>query len=124
MEEEDNTMKIAVKILAGMFIVAGVSAVVFSGTAFTKPEVSSPILLGVNSEQNIQVNGVYDISVWTGSVWRKAGSLAFDRFFRERWLDLAEYLPAGETARIKITEKAAEPRISMPCRWVGPHRMR
>ena len=49
--------------------------------------------------------GVYEISVLKDGKWRRAGSLSFDRFFRDQRLDLSGYIPLSNAGRIRITEK-------------------
>ena len=50
-------------------------------------------------------NGAYEISVLKDGEWHKAGSLSFDRFFREQRLDLSRLIPPDKTVRIKIRQK-------------------
>ncbi len=61
--------------------------------------------LGLNSVENMRPNGEYIIEVFKDGGWHKAGSLAFDRVFRERKMDLRPFLPEGRTIRVRITQK-------------------
>ena len=72
-----------------MFLALTVLQAVFllSTVATAKPEVSVNHL-GLNSMEKKQPNGEYVVFVFQGDAWQQAGSLSFDRFFRERTLDI------------------------------------
>lgn len=53
-------------------------------------------------------NGEYEVFVQNDAVWEKAGSLSYDRFFRERELGLDKYIQRSkteDTIRIRLVQK-------------------
>ena len=49
-------------------------------------------------------SGSYRVQVLRGEAWEDAGSLAFDRFFKEQRLDLSPLLTGHERAHIRLTQ--------------------
>jgi hypothetical protein len=72
-------------------------------------------LLGLNSLDKMKPNGVFEVRVLKGDRWQDTGSLAFDRFFRERTIDISAYTDKtqkigscrqkAETVRLKLIQK-------------------
>ncbi len=50
-------------------------------------------------------NGEYEIYLLKAGQWTKAGSLSFDKFLREKEIDLSGFLPAGVPAKLRIVQK-------------------
>lgn len=98
-------MKSIVRIVVGATMAAALCVVLFLGAAPAGPQVTPLAPLGINGEEEMAPNGEYLVSVWKEGLWRKAGSLSYDRFFRERTLDLAGLVTAGQPARIRISQQ-------------------
>ncbi|MEK6743400.1 MAG: CFI-box-CTERM domain-containing protein [Nitrospirota bacterium] len=98
-------MKITVRGFIGAAVVAAVCVVVFLSFASAGPKVTPLAPLGINAADKMVPNGEYVVSVWKNGSWQKAGSLSCDRFFRERTLDLAGLVVAGQPARIRISQQ-------------------
>ena len=62
--------------------------------------------LGVRSVGNMIPNGEYEIYVLTKDKWQQAGKLTFDKFFRERELDLSSFLSNNSEVRVKVIQMA------------------
>ncbi len=60
---------------------------------------------GLNSIEKLKPNGEYTVSVLEGSKWQHAGVLKFDRFLRNKSLDLTKFLPDEGYAKVRLTEK-------------------
>jgi len=71
-------------------------------------KVSPPKFLGINSIEKMRPEGEYEIHVWQGKKWMKVGSLSYDRFLREREIDLSGLLKNNGKAKIKIVQKGGE----------------
>lgn len=65
-------------------------------------------LLGINSIDKMKPQGDFTIYVWQGKKWVKSGSLAYDRFLREREIDLSSVLKDKGKVKIKIVQKGGE----------------
>ena len=63
-------------------------------------------LFGVYSPENMTVNGEYVISVFAADGWIEAGRLGYDRFFREKQLDLERYRSANTPLKLQIEKRA------------------
>ncbi|MGB9005155.1 MAG: hypothetical protein WCB96_05465, partial [Candidatus Aminicenantales bacterium] len=59
----------------------------------------------LSSLEAMKPNGEYVISVWKDGRWQEAGRLAYDKFLRDRELDLSPYLAGTDAPKIKITEQ-------------------
>jgi len=73
-------------------------------------------LLGLNSISKMKPNGTFEVQVLKGGKWQEAGSLSYDRFFREKAIDLGAYTPVRtqkaegsrqevEMVRLKLIQK-------------------
>ena len=69
------------------------------------PEITPLPSLGLSSIEKLNPQGVYVIYIFKDGEWQEVGSLSFDRFFREREIDLVSYLPAYEVAKIRLVQK-------------------
>jgi len=98
-------LKITIKGIAGGIAFASVCGILLFGLASARPQVTPLAPLGINSADKMVPNGEYVVSVWRDGSWRTAGSLTCDRFFRERTIDLADLVTAGQPARIGISQK-------------------
>ncbi|MGC8810797.1 MAG: CFI-box-CTERM domain-containing protein, partial [bacterium] len=70
--------------------------------------ISKPKFLGINSIEKMRPEGEYKIYVWQSKKWVKAGSLSYDRFLREREIDLSGLLKSSGKTKIKVVQKGGE----------------
>ena len=61
--------------------------------------------LGVKSVEKMISNGEFEIYVLSQDEWQQAGKIAFDKFFRERELDLSGFLPDNRGTKVKVIQK-------------------
>jgi hypothetical protein len=54
---------------------------------------------------SIGSNGKYIVYVFQDGTWREANDLGFNRFFRQRIIDLGSYLSAGDPVRIRLVHQ-------------------
>lgn len=71
-------------------------------------EISAPKFLGIHSLEKMKPTGEFEIYLWLNKRWIKAGTLAYDRFLREREIDLSGLLKGRGKAKIKIIQKGGE----------------
>jgi len=81
--------------------------VMFPALAQASPEVTPLPRLGIHSIDTMRPNGEYVIFVLTGTRWQEVGTLSFDRFFRERELDLGPYLSSSgqKAVRVRLVQR-------------------
>ena len=79
---------------------AGFLALLISSTL----AMATPVPSHTISNEKISPNGEYVIHVFQGGQWTEAGSLAFDRFFRKKVLDLGAYISDGDAIKIKLVQ--------------------
>jgi len=77
----------------------------FSASAIAASQATQYHPLGVNSFENMIPNGEYDIYVFTEGKWQQTGKITFDKFFRERELDLSGFLSNGKEVKVKLVQK-------------------
>jgi hypothetical protein len=102
---EEGTMKITIRSFSVAAALATACVIVVLSFASAGPKVTPLAPLGINSLDKMSPNGEYTIFVWKDNAWKKAGALSYDRFFRERTLDLSGLVAAGQPARIRIAEQ-------------------
>ncbi len=73
-------------------------AVVASPVSADVPKVTS---LGLNAIERMAPEGEIIVSVPEGADWKRVGTLSFDRFLRERTLDLSGHLEGGAKVRLE-----------------------
>jgi hypothetical protein len=61
---------------------------------------------GVESSSEIEPNGELMIYLLKDSSWQEAGSLSYDRFLRERKIDLAGIISSTDTVTLRLVQKA------------------
>ena len=68
--------------------------------------VSEPVSTrsGLASLENMVPNGEYVISVFSGNGWAPAGTLGYDKFYRELTLDMGDRIPEDDHVTIRIAE--------------------
>jgi parallel beta-helix repeat protein len=52
----------------------------------------------------IRTNGEYVIYVYKDGQWDRAGALTFDRFYRQKQIDLARYLSSDDAGKIRLVQ--------------------
>jgi len=90
--------------LSALVLMVLCSALVLSANQ-TLPQAKKLPRLDLNSLEMMKPNGEYVISVWKDGRWQEAGRLAFDKFLRERELDLSPFLAGGDAAKVRISEQ-------------------
>ncbi|HTG00113.1 MAG TPA: hypothetical protein VK654_05955, partial [Nitrospirota bacterium] len=98
-------MKITIRSFTVTAALVAVSVIVFLHFASAEPRVTPLPSLGINSVEKMAPNGDYVVFVWKDQEWKRAGSISYDRFFRERTLDLANFITADEPARVRIAQQ-------------------
>jgi len=88
---------ISLLLVMSIFFAVGIQSVYAS-------EVNQLLYPGLNPDK-FEPNGEYAIYVFEGNLWQEAESLSFDRFLREREIDLGNYLTGDTTVKIKIVQK-------------------
>jgi hypothetical protein len=61
--------------------------------------------LGAKSAEKMTSNGEYEIYVLSQDKWQQAGKLPFDKFFRERELDLSGFLSNDREVKVKVVQR-------------------
>jgi hypothetical protein len=52
-----------------------------------------------------KVNGDFHIYVKKGGIWEEAGKIGFDKYFRQRTIDISRYADSGKTVRILLKKE-------------------
>lgn len=102
---------LSILMLALLFLGISVHALVREKTdsqSCLPVEISAPKSLGIYSTEKMKPVGEYEIYLEQGEKWVKIGSLPYDRFLRERVLDLSGLLKGQGKAKIKIIQKGGE----------------
>lgn len=92
------------KVKRTLLIITVFSFLLFPMLTQAKYQVTQPIPLGINSLDKMKPNGEFDVYVFRNDDWQKIGDLTFDRFFRERKIDLSPYLSGTEAVKIRLLE--------------------
>ena len=66
---------------------------------------ASKAVHGYTEIDKLVPTGEYSIYVLKAGNWQKAGELGFDKFFREKEIDLGKYSSANEPIRLRIAQK-------------------
>ncbi len=69
------------------------------------PKVTPLPPLGINSVEKMQPNGELVIYVLKGQRWQEAGSISFDKFLREKKVDLGKFVPVAKTVKLRLKQK-------------------
>src|SRR4030042_4710331 len=77
----------------------------FSASAVADSQATQYYPLGAKSVENMIPNGEYEIYVFTEGKWQQTGKITFDKFFRERELDLSGFLSDSREVRVKVIQK-------------------
>ncbi|MBM3296221.1 MAG: fibronectin type III domain-containing protein [Candidatus Aminicenantes bacterium] len=95
-------MKSRKALVYGVLVIFGLAA---GASAQQKPSFKMPRAADLTSHLALMPNGEFVVSVWAGGKWKEAGSLEYDRFVKEKSLDLAPLLAGADEARIRITQR-------------------
>jgi len=87
------------------FLLVMVAILLLAASAVAVSQATQYNPLGVKSAGNMIPNGEYEIYVLTEGKWQQAGKIAFDKFFRERELDLSSYLTDSKEVKVKLVQK-------------------
>ena len=93
----------AAALLVWMFVLAA-----FLAPAHARPTVTRLGSLDLDSAEKMKPNGEFIVYVHKDNAWEKAGSLPYDRFFREKEINLSSQLPVAGSqgeVRIRIVQK-------------------
>ena len=82
-----------------------VAMLLFAASTVAASQATQYNPLGVNSTENMIPNGEYEIYVFTQDKWQEVGKIAFDKFFRERAVDLGSFLSDSKEVKVKIVQK-------------------
>jgi len=77
----------------------------FAASAIASSQATQYNPLGAKSVENMIPNGEYEIYVLTQDKWQQVGKITFDKFFRERELDLSGFLSNSEEVKVKVIQK-------------------
>jgi len=69
------------------------------------PAITSPAPAQSGQENAQQALGLYEVSVFKNGQWQQVGALKYNKYLREKQIDLSRLLPAGNSARIKLTQQ-------------------
>jgi hypothetical protein len=81
------------------------SMVLFPTLVQASNELIQSVPVGINSLEKMKPNGEVSVYVFRDSDWQKVGDLTFDRFFRERAIDLSTYISGTDAVRIRLLQK-------------------
>jgi hypothetical protein len=59
----------------------------------------------VTPMEKMHPNGKYVVYVEKGSKWQEAGSIYFDKYFRERDIDLTDYISRDNTIKVRLLQQ-------------------
>jgi hypothetical protein len=85
-----------------LFICIWIFSCLVLAQAQSSPVVTKLTSLGLNSLEKMKPNGAYTISIRQGNKWKEAGRLSFDRFLREREIDLSGFTPMDDDQNLIV----------------------
>ncbi len=91
----------------GLLVVLGFALIFFLESpmlALASLPDSGPYVIPIPIEK-MRPNGEFQLHVAQGDYWQEVGSLSFDKYFRERELDLAPYLKGDGEHRIALMQE-------------------
>ncbi|MBI5182104.1 MAG: hypothetical protein HZA06_04220 [Nitrospirae bacterium] len=88
-----------------LFAIAAASSILISSFALANQKVTQLPSLNLNSIEKMEPNGEYVIYVLKDFKWHEAGRLPYDRFFRERKIDIGKYISGDELVRVRLVQK-------------------
>ena len=92
--------------IKGIFlIIAVLSILLFPILTQASYELIQHTPLGINSLDKMKPNGEYSVYIYRKTGWQEVGDLSFDKFFRERKIDLGGYISDTETVKIRLLQK-------------------
>ncbi|MBS3951798.1 MAG: hypothetical protein KGZ88_02490 [Methylomicrobium sp.] len=59
----------------------------------------------VTPMEKMHPNGKYVVYVEKGSKWQEAGSIYFDKYFREKEIDLTDYISSDNTIKVRLLQQ-------------------
>ncbi len=88
-----------------IFIVLIVSFLLVPTLAMAKPGVSRMHTLGLNAPEKMRPNGGYVVEAFVSNQWKEAGRIAFDKYLRDREIDLDKFASGIGSIKIRLTEQ-------------------
>ena len=88
-----------------ILIVVILAVFLYPVIAWAFSEVTPFSLFGFHSIDGMMPEGRFVISVGKEEQWHEVGSLSFNRFFREREIDLSKYITGDEETRVRLVQK-------------------
>jgi hypothetical protein len=82
-----------------------VALLLFAVSAVAASQATQSNPLGITSTVKMIPNGEYSIFVLSQDKWQEAGKITFDRFFRERELDLSSFLADSKEVKVRVIQK-------------------
>lgn len=97
---------IASIIISGL-IATGAMAQTTTGSVYSEPgsKITPLPSLGLNSLEKMKPNGELIIYISKGKTWQQIGSLGFDKYLRERKINLDKFIPGAKPAKLLIKQK-------------------
>ena len=87
------------------FLLILATILLFTASVHAASQATRNYPLGVKSVEKMISNGEFEIYVLSQDEWQQAGKIAFDKFFRERELDLSGFLPDNRGTKVKVIQK-------------------
>jgi hypothetical protein len=72
--------------------------------ALAAPKVNQPVPLSIHVE-GLNPAGDYVVYVLKDDVWQEAGKLSFDKYFRQKEMDLNKYVSGDENVKVRLVQK-------------------
>jgi len=72
--------------------------------ALAAPDVNQKSPLSVQLD-GLNLAGGYVVYVFKDDVWQEAGKLSFDKYFRQKEMDLNKYVPGDEKVKVRLVQK-------------------
>ncbi len=79
--------------------------VLLPAVASANSEAIRSTTLGLSSIETMKPNGEFKVEVLKDNQWQKAGSLSYDKYFRDREIDLGKFISGNRTVKIRLAEK-------------------
>ena len=78
--------------------------VLFPALSFTSPQIGPSPLLSMNASREAMPEGKYIVYVFRVGQWQEVGTLSYDRFFREKTIDLGKGATGEEAIKIRLAQ--------------------
>lgn len=92
-------------LLTGIFAGSALAQTATENTEHPGPNVSPLTALSPNALAQMKPNGEVVIYLSAGKGWKKAGSLGYDKYLRERKIDLSKFISGTKPVKLKLIQK-------------------